>query len=264
MEIHALTTGTVRLTDAFLYPRPGVRRQLSLFVPGSLSQPMPIHAWLIEHGDRRFLVDSGETAAVHNIPFARFEVTEGDELPAALASIGLAVADIDTAVLTHMHGDHMDGAVHLGGLPVLVQGREVEHANAAMTRLMARVLRQPIPGDVRFQPYELDDGPFGAFAASKDLSGDGRVIAVATPGHTPGHVSVICIDDDGRHVMIAGDATDSLEQLHARRADAVSPDPAMMVATIDRILAHAAVHPVVYLPSHDPESVARLAAGATL
>ncbi len=264
MKVHALTTGTVRLTDAFLYPRPGIRRQLSLFVPGPLSEPMPIHAWVIEHGGRRILVDTGETAAVRNIPFARFDVSGGDELPAALASIGLSIADLDTAVLTHMHGDHMDGAVHLGGMPVLVQGREIEHAHAAMTRLMARILRQPIPAGVRFQPYELDDGPFGAFEASKDLSGDGRVVAVATPGHTPGHVSVICIDDDGRHLMIAGDTTDSLEQLRARRADAVSPDPTITVATIDRILSHARANPVVYLPAHDPESVSRLAAGTTL
>ena len=45
------------------------------------------------------------------------------------------------------------------------------------------------------------------------------------PGHTPGHISVICVDDAGRHVMLAGDATDTLEQLHARRADAVPRTP---------------------------------------
>jgi hypothetical protein len=53
-------------------------------------------------------------------------------------------------------------------------------------------------------------------------------------------------------VMLAGDATDTLEQLHARRADAVGPDPAVHVATLDTILAHCAGHPTVYLPSHDP------------
>jgi N-acyl homoserine lactone hydrolase len=89
-------------------------------------------------------------------------------------------------------------------------------------------------------------------------------VAVATPGHTPGHVSVICIDDAGRHVMLAGDATDTLEQLHSRRADAVAPDPEVHVATIDAILAHCAQHPTIYLPSHDPESGARLAGAITV
>jgi glyoxylase-like metal-dependent hydrolase (beta-lactamase superfamily II) len=77
-------------------------------------------------------------------------------------------------------------------------------------------------------------------------------------------VSVICIDDDGRHVMLAGDATDTLEQLHARRADAVGPDPAVHRATLGRILDHCAGHPTVYLPSHDPDSARRLRDGVTV
>jgi hypothetical protein len=75
---------------------------------------------------------------------------------------------------------------------------------------------------------------------------------------------VICIDDSGRHVMLAGDATDTLEQLHSRRADAVAPDPGAHVLTLETILAHCAQHPTVYLPSHDPESVARLAGAVTV
>jgi hypothetical protein len=64
--------------------------------------------------------------------------------------------------------------------------------------------------------------------------------------------------------MLAGDATDTLEQLHARRADAVAPDPKVHVATLERILAHCAQHPTIYLPSHDPESVARLTGAITV
>jgi hypothetical protein len=64
--------------------------------------------------------------------------------------------------------------------------------------------------------------------------------------------------------MLAGDATDSLEQLHARRADAVGPNPDIHVETLDTILAHCAQHPTVYLPSHDPDSATRLAAAATV
>jgi hypothetical protein len=65
-------------------------------------------------------------------------------------------------------------------------------------------------------------------------------------------------------VLLAGDATDTLEQLRARRPDAVGPKPAVSVATIDAILAHAREHPTVYLPTHDLESVARLEAGTTV
>jgi N-acyl homoserine lactone hydrolase len=121
-----------------------------------------------------------------------------------------------------------------------------------------------VPGEIDFRPVALDDGPFGAFAASRRLTADGRVLLVSTPGHTRGHASVIAIDDDGRHVLIAGDTTDTLEQLQGRWADAITSDPRLQIQTIDRILAHAAKHPTIYLPTHDPDAVDRLAAGVTL
>ncbi len=75
---------------------------------------------------------------------------------------------------------------------------------------------------------------------------------------------MIAVDDDGRHVMLAGDATDTLEQLRSRRADAVAPDTQVHVRTLGRILAHCAEHPTVYLPSHDPQSVERLDGSVTV
>src|SRR3954454_9348879 len=231
-----------------------MRRQLGLFMPGPFSQPLPIHVWVVEHEGQRILVDTGETTAVNDVPFAKFDVDPGEELPAALASIGLALSDLDTVVLTHMHGDHMDGAVHLGGAPVLVNAVEIDYAHSATSRFFSRVLRQPMPAGVRFEPMKFGGHPFGAFDTSKPITADGRVVVVPTPGHTPGHVSVMCIDDEGHHVLLAGDATDTLEQLRARRPDAIGPKPATTVSTIGRILDHASKHPLVYLPSHDPES----------
>jgi glyoxylase-like metal-dependent hydrolase (beta-lactamase superfamily II) len=258
MRIHALSTGTVRVKDAFLHARSGPTRQLRLFAPGPFTGPLPIHVWLVEHDGQRILVDTGETAAANDIPFARFAVGPQDELPRALHGLGVTPADLDLVVLTHLHGDHMDGAAHVDR-PVLVHDAEWAFAHAPMSRVFQRVLRQPIPRDVDFRRVALDGGPFGAFTASRPLTQDGRVVAVATPGHTPGHISIVCVDDEGRHVLLAGDATDTLEQLRARRPDAVGPKPKVHVATLDRILAHGREHPTVYLPSHDPDSAARLA-----
>jgi glyoxylase-like metal-dependent hydrolase (beta-lactamase superfamily II) len=263
MEIHALTTGAVRVKHSFLFPSPGWRRQLDLFTPGAFSDPLPIHVWAIEHEGVLRLVDTGETAAARDVPFARMEAAPEQELPAAMNAAGLSLDDVSEAVLTHAHGDHIDGMVHVRG-PVLINEAELRFLRSPMPRVMRRILRQPLPPGFAPEPFALDDGPFGAFPRSRRLSDDGRIVAVATPGHTPGHVSVICVDDSGRHVMLAGDATDSLEQLHARRADAVAPDTSVHVATLGTILAHCEEHPTVYLPSHDPGSAARLAAGATV
>jgi len=263
MKIHALTTGHVSVKDSFLYPASGPRRQLNLFLPGAWSEPLPIHCWAIEHDGRLLLVDTGETADARNVPFARMHVTPEQELPAAMAAVGLAISDVSEVVLTHAHGDHIDGLVHVPGR-VLISETELRHVQSRSSGVMRRVLRQPLPAGFAPEPFTLDGGPFGAFPQSRSLSADGRIVAVATPGHTPGHISVICVDDDGRHVMLAGDATDTLEQLHARRADAIGPDPKVHVATLDTILAHCADHPTVYLPSHDPESLARFTAEATV
>ena len=263
MKIHPLSTGSIRVKHSFLFPSPGRRRQLDLFLPGPFSDPLPIHCWAIEHEGTLRLVDTGETADARNVPFARPEIKCEDELPAAMAAAGLNVDDVSEVVITHAHGDHIDGLVHVHAR-VLINEKELQYAGSPMPRVMRRLLRQPLPPGFDPEPFVLDGGPFGAFLRSRPLSDDGRIVAVDTPGHTPGHISVICVDDVGRHVMLAGDATDTLEQLHARRADAVAPDTRVHVATLETILAHCAQHPTVYLPSHDPESAARLGAATTV
>jgi glyoxylase-like metal-dependent hydrolase (beta-lactamase superfamily II) len=263
MRIHALRTGSVRVKHAFLFPSHGARRQLDLFLPGPWSEPLPIHCWAVEHEDRLLLIDTGESAEVKGVPFARFDVTVEDELPGALAAVGLSPGDVSEVVLTHHHGDHVDGLAHVRA-PVRISETELRFLATPFPALMRRVLRQPLPPGFAPRPFTLDGEPFGAFASSLPLGADGRIVAVPTPGHTPGHVSVICVDDDGRHVMLAGDVTDTLEQLHARRADAIAPNPSEHVATLERILAHCAAHPTVYLPSHDPDSAARLSGAVTV
>jgi len=263
MKLHALTTGTVTVKRSFLFPGNGPRRQLNLFLPDAWSDPLPIHCWAIEHDGVLRLIDTGETASARNVPFARMGLTREQELPAAMASAGLRPSDVCEVVLTHTHGDHIDGTVHLR-TRVLSNEAELHYLATAMPSVTRRVLRQPLPPRFAPEPLVLDSGPFGAFPRSKALSDDGRIVAVDTPGHTPGHISVICVDDEDRHVMLAGDTTDSLEQLHALRADAVAPHPKVHIATMKTILAHCAQHPTIYLPSHDPDSAARLADATTV
>jgi N-acyl homoserine lactone hydrolase len=263
MKIHALQTGSVRVKHSFLFASRGPRRQLDLLLPGPWSQPLPIHCWAIEHNGTLLLVDSGETAAANNVPFARMQVTREQELPGAMAAAGLQLKDVSQLVLTHAHGDHIDGLVHVQ-CPVLANDVELNYLASPFPRVMRRVLRQPLPPGFTAAGFALDDGPFGAFKRSHALSDDGRIVAVDAAGHTPGHLAIICVDDAQRHVMLAGDATYTLEQLHALRPDAVAPDPNVQIATMQTILAHCAQHPTIYLPSHDPQSAARLAGGVTV
>src|ERR1700760_1382627 len=101
MRIRALRTGSVRVKHSFLFPSPGRRRQLDLFLPGEFSDPLPIHCWAIEHEGVLRLVDAGETASARDVPFARMQVPAAEELPGAMAAAGLDLDDVSEVVLTH-------------------------------------------------------------------------------------------------------------------------------------------------------------------
>jgi glyoxylase-like metal-dependent hydrolase (beta-lactamase superfamily II) len=174
MRIHALPIGYVVLKQSFLHPRAGLRRRLDLVLPGPWSEPMPIRAWLVEHGDERILVDMGETADVKDAPFARHTVTPEDELPLALRAVGLACEDVTTAVVTHLHPDHFHGAVHLT-TSVLVNEAEWADAMSFRGRVFQRLTGVPLPGGIDFRPVALDDGPFGALAACRRRVASRRV-----------------------------------------------------------------------------------------
>src|SRR5262249_45864044 len=83
------------------------------------------------------------------------------------------------------------------------------------------------------------------------------------PGHTPGHVSVIVMAGNVCY-FLAGDATYTQQALVQGQVDGVSPSEAVSLRTMQTIVRLARERPTVYLPTHDPGSVDRLALGATV
>jgi N-acyl homoserine lactone hydrolase len=108
-------------------------------------------------------------------------------------------------------------------------------------------------------PLDLAPEPIGAFAASKRLTKDGDVIAVATPGHTAGHISVLVFDGDVIF-LLAGDTSYTEHLMVAGRVDGVCQNAAIARTTLRRISRFALERPTIYLPTHDPGSGTRLAA----
>jgi glyoxylase-like metal-dependent hydrolase (beta-lactamase superfamily II) len=97
-----------------------------------------------------------------------------------------------------------------------------------------------------------------------DLDGwdPGHVVApgvriVPTPGHTADHVSVV-VEDGERTLFIAGDASYREDLMREGVADGVTQSPETHLATLARIRAFVDEHSAIYLPTHDPESGARL------
>lgn len=269
MKIHAIQTGTVALTASW---REGVghgsRRLLNTLLDREWTEPLPIHAFAIEHPEGVIVVDTGETARVAErgyfprwSPFFRFAVREvvapEHEIGRQLERLGITPGDIRWVVMTHLHTDHAGGLHHFPNNEILVSRTELEYAAGLRGRLRGYVNKR---WPEWFEPTLVDLPPVesGPFPASMRLTEAGDVTLVPTPGHSPGQLAVL-IDAGDHTVLLAGDSSYTENAMLRGAVDGVGPDEDAERLTHERIRAYAAATPTVYLPSHDPETAIRLA-----
>ena len=158
-------------------------------------------------------------------------------------------------MLTHLHIDHDGGLAAFPASEILVSPRRARRAAGIAGRLRG-YLPERWPKDFDPKPLVLDGGPYGPFQRSKRLTADGAVVAVATPGHTPDHLSVI-VEDGDAVLFIAGDASYSEATMLSGAIDGVSEEEAKASATLAAIRALAEARPTIYLPAHDPDARAK-------
>ena len=80
---------------------------------------------------------------------------------------------------------------------------------------------------------------------------------IPTPGHTPGHSSVVFKTDDF-DILFAGDTSYSQGQVLRGELAGVNADYKKSAETYKKLMAYAANHKTIYLPSHDAGSAMRL------
>ncbi len=272
-KIYAIRTGLVKVRRAQRESRGrGLARTLNMLLDKEWTEWLPIYAWAIEHEEGIIVVDTGETSRVHERgyhpswhPFYRravqFSVHPEEELGPQLRALGIAARDVRHVVLTHLHTDHAGGLAHVTGARIWVAEGEMQRAGGWGGRVGGYLPhRWPKWWDPELLRFE--ERPLGPFQRSVPVTKCGDVVAVETPGHTPHHVSVVV--QGAVSYFLAGDTSYNLGLLMAGKVDGVSPDEAVSRGTLARIMRLAQERPLVYLPSHDPESEARLAANAVL
>lgn len=272
-KIHAISTGAVQVRHAQMVSKGhGLARVANMLLDEEWTDWLPIYVWVIEHRSGVVIVDTGETARVHEPgyhprwhPFyrraARFKVAPEDELGPQLRALGIAPADVTDVVLTHLHTDHAGGLRHVVGCRTWVHEAEWKGAQGPVGKLKGYLPhRWPKwwqPDLLRFQ-----DRPVGPFQQSAAVTSDEEILVIPTPGHTPAHVSVLV--QGSPSIFLAGDTSYTQSLLIEGKVDGVSPNEEVSRATLSRIGELARERPLVYLPSHDPESASRLASNSLL
>lgn len=106
---------------------------------------------------------------------------------------------------------------------------------------------------------DFDHDPLGPFPHTAPLMDDGSIVLVSTPGHSPGHLSVV-VETEGEAFFLAGDASYTEALMRSGSVDGVSRDERAARTTLRQIKNYLDDTGAIYLPSHDPDSSARLAA----
>lgn len=242
-------------------------RMLGVGTPRSRWLWLPVPAFLITHPTAGpLLVDTAFHASVAAKPSANLgriasaygkpRIEPGRDVAAQLRDRGLDSQKIGLVVMTHLHFDHTSGIAEFPSATFVISKREWDHA-----------VNDPRPGlhgynhahfDYLFDYRTVDfDGPaissYASFGRTFDLFGDGSVRLAYTPGHTPGHCSVIARLKD-RDFVIAGDAIYTYAQLEDGDPPPQPADPHLWRRSLRELQQFARTYPrAVIVPGHDPD-----------
>lgn len=220
---------------------------------GELTIPMP--AYLIEHPKGLVLFDTGLTPdaaedpeAVYG-PLAQFlgiRFTPDQRLDRQVEALGYKLSDVTHVVASHTHFDHT------GGLHLFPDAKMYVGADDL------RFAYWPDPaGQAFFRTADLE--PTRAFqwrqvptGVDHDIFGDGSLVIVSTPGHTPGELSMV-VRLPSRNFILTGDTVHLRAALEGEIPMPYDSDTAQSVRSIQRLkLLREAADATVWI-SHDPE-----------
>lgn len=188
--------------------------------------------YLIRHANGWMLWESGISDAVADKPDG---VVAGNgiltlyvrkTLRSQLREIGVAPADIKYLGFSHTHGDHVGNANLFTSATLFIQRAEYDAAFG------------PDAAKFGFNPAlydKLRDVPTVQLDGDWDVFGDGSVVILSTPGHTPGHQSLLVRLPKYGPVLLTGDAAHFQENWENRRVPARNFDKEQSLASMQKL-----------------------------
>ena len=204
----------------------GVSTDQSRWSPGvNVGKPLAIsdNCYLIKHSQGWMIWDTGVAEAIAAMP----DGTKGEgnapswKRPKTLASqleaLGVNPADLKYVAVSHTHPDHIGNVELFPQVMLLVQKAEYEW---------------PSPlGVGRFKP----EHPVMKLEGDHDVFGDGSLTILATPGHTPGHQSLLVKLPKTGALVLSGDAVHFRSNWENRRVPSNNTDKDQTLASMQRI-----------------------------
>ena len=273
VRLHPIRTGELLAPPQLLERVPGpfgTARALGIGVPKSQFLWIPVQAFLLEHPtEGPLLVDTGlpglaatDMAGAMGKTSDRLydlRMTPDDGLAAQVRARGVDPASIGQVVMTHLHADHASGMTEIPNATFAASAQEWKAGDAALPqRMLAGYHRAHYEGRPR-RTLDFDGAqPWGAFAKTLDLFGDGSVRVLFTPGHTLGHCSVAVATERG-DVLLAADLAYTRSAVYGDAEPGMRAKPKVLRESLAQLRRHVKDRPdTLVIPGHDPEAWAAL------
>jgi N-acyl homoserine lactone hydrolase len=208
--------------------------------------------WLIKRGSEWVLWDTGVPQSTINDPkgwstLPKLIVYHLDKtISGQLAQIGLKTSDITYVAISHTHGDHIGNVYLFPDSTILMQRVEYSwisspdgpNDNVNQLKALARKL-MGTPKQLR-----LLDG-------DTDVFGDGSIMLISTPGHTPGSQSLMVHLKNAGFIILSGDVVHLEENFEKDIVPSLNTDKAASIASMERIRKMMATYQAKLFINHD-------------
>src|SRR5579872_981304 len=217
-------------------------------------------AVLIRHPRATFLFDTGLCADVYTYlvnqsllfrkTLANFTLEQ--PLRDHLMRLGIGYGDLDFALLSHLHWDHVSGIPDIPGVPLRINRVEYDAARYGLFEANNGLVAE-LMCDNPIEYFACAGPAYEGFRSSHDLFGDGSIILVPLPGHTAGSTGMFINRSNGSRVFLIGDAAWVSENymrpatMHPFIWSGVTSDDATARETLIQLHRYAMYHPSVPL-----------------
>ncbi len=197
--------------------------------------------YLIRHGDDYMIWDTG---------FAQSNAATSPKstLVQLLSQVSVTPAQVKFVGISHSHGDHIGQASLFPQSTLLVgKGDWDVLSDAKLT-----------PNQAPVAPWVSGGSKVEPLAADRDVFGDGTVMILGMPGHTPGHRSLLVRLPSMGNVLLTGDLAHFRENYESNGVPTFNTDRAATLASLDRFKKIAANLKATVIIQHDARDVSKL------